>query len=259
MTTDAPIYLGTILLEVNRWNKDDRRPSFRVSDWTQRIADDGFDGLELWENHALLADDDERERLRTGPCPVKIFNAYDVCESDTGDTRRRIADLAITLGAEGLKYNTGKDPDRHDTYVANLKAWRAMFPPAFQFLCECHRGSTMEDPQLASQTLDRLGRADHGMILHAFGDDEAPIRERFAHYGDRITHLHCNLSAKGPMTHDAVCRRLALLRDLGFNGTYTIEFTEGVRDGLTIEQLYRHALRDLRLLRSCLTSITLPR
>lgn len=253
MNDHAPIYLGTILLENNRWSKDERRPSFKVSDWIQRIADDGFDGLELWENHALLADEDERERLRNSPCPVKILNSYDTCESETADTRRQIAELAVFLGTEGMKYNTGKDADRHDTYAANLEAWRNMFPENFRFLCECHRGSTMQDPALASRTLDRLGREDHGIILHGFSDDEAQLRERFAHYGDRITHLHCNLSSNGPMTEDAICRRLDLLLDLGFNGTYTIEFTEGVRDGLSIEQLYQNALRDMRLLRSCLS------
>ena len=255
MNARPPIYLGTILLEVNRWNRADRRPSFRVSDWARRIADDGFDGLELWENHALLVDDDERDRLRTGPCPVTIFNAYDTCETETLDARRRIAEVAKSLGAGGLKYNTGKDPARHEEYVANLKQWRGMFSPAFRFLCECHRGSTMADPALASRTLDELGRAEHGVILHGFGGDEAEVRERFGHCGDRITHLHCNLSAQGPMTPDAVRRRLELLRGLGFDGTYTIEFTEGVRDGLTIEELYRHAVRDLRLLRDGLKAL----
>jgi hypothetical protein len=176
-----------------------------------------------------------------------------VCESQTADTRRKIAELALYLGAEGMKYNTGKDRARHDTYVANLKQWRSMFPADFRFLCECHRGSTMDDPELASRTLDRLGRADHGIILHGMNSEEEQVRERFAHYGDRIIHLHCNLSSNGLMTEAALCRRLDLLRDLGFNGTYTIEFTEGVRDGLSIERLYQNALRDLRLLRSCLS------
>lgn len=252
MTDRAPIYLGTILLENNRWNKADRRPSFKVSDWSQRIADDGFDGLELWEDHGLLADEDERERLRTGPSPVKIFNAYDVGEFDTADTRKQIAELAMLLGAEGMKYNTGKDSASHDTYVANVKAWRNMFPADFRFLCECHRGSTMEDPALASRTLDQLGREHHGIILHGINRDEEQVRQRFAHCGDRITHLHCNLSANGLMTEDDICRRLNLLHDLGFSGTYTIEFTEGVRDGLSIERLYQNALRDMRLLRACL-------
>jgi hypothetical protein len=253
MHDHAPIYLGTILLENNRWNPADRRPTFKVSDWTQRFADDGFDGLELWENHGLLADEDERERLRTGPCPVKVFNSYDVGDPETAGSRKQIAELAVSLGAEGMKYNTGRDAGLHDTYVENLMEWRKLFPPRFRFLCECHRGSTMEDPELASRTLDRLGREDHGIILHGINGEEEQVRERFAHYGDRITHLHCNLSSNGLMTEDALCRRLDLLHDLGFRGSYTIEFTEGVRDGLPIEQLYQHALRDMRLLRSCLS------
>ncbi len=59
------IFLGTVLLERNRWAKDGRRSSVQVSDWTQRAHDDGFDGLELWEDHVNLATEDERERLRT--------------------------------------------------------------------------------------------------------------------------------------------------------------------------------------------------
>jgi len=248
------IYLGTILLERNRWGKGDRQPSFLVSDWTERIAADGFDGLELWQDHAMLADEDERQRLRSGPCPVKIFNAYDTGEPETLDTRRKIAELAVSLGAEGMKYNTGKDLDRHDVYVENIKQWREMFPPGFRFLCECHRGSTMEDPKLASETLDRLGRDDHGIILHGINNDEQTVRERFSHYGDRITHLHCNLSTDGLIPEQQLRDRLALLRELGFRGTFTIEFTEGVRSDLTIDQLYENAVRDFRLLRHCLAS-----
>ena len=255
MTATADqVYLGTVLLERNRWNPEDRTPSFRVSDWTDRISGDGFDGLELWENHAMLADDEEVQRLRHGACPVKIFNAYDRCEPDTHADRERIAAMAISLGAEGMKYNTGKDFERHDAYVESIRQWRAMFAPGFRLLCECHRGSTMADPQLADETLDRLGRDDFGMILHGLDNDEQTVRERFGHYGDRITHLHCNLSAKGLMPEKQVRDRLALLRELGFRGTFTIEFTEGVRSDLSIDDLYRNAVRDLRLLRKCLAA-----
>jgi hypothetical protein len=38
-----PVYLGTVLLEKNRWTPD-KRPSFAVSDWAARIAAAGFDG-----------------------------------------------------------------------------------------------------------------------------------------------------------------------------------------------------------------------
>ena len=37
-----------------------------------------------------------------------------------------------------------------------------------------------------------------------------------------------------------------------FSGTYTIEFTEGVRGNLTVEELYRNAVRDFNMLRKCL-------
>ncbi len=250
--THPPIYLGTVLLEANRWNKDGQIPSFHVSDWTRRFADDGFDGLELWQNHGLLADADERERLRNGPCPVRIFNAYDTCEPDTAPARQAIADLALFLGAEGMKYNFGKEPARLDRYVDELQAWKGFFPETFRFLCECHRGSGMEDEALAARTFDRLRGPGFEAILHGLDNDEATVRKRFAAYGSRITHIHANLSSKGLMTEAQVRERLSLLRELGFQGGYTLEFTEGVRDGLPIDELYRNAVRDFRLLKGCI-------
>ena len=251
MNNRPDIYLGTVLLEVNRWGKN-RQPTFKVSEWTQRLADDGFDGLELWENHALLADEEEVERLRSGPCPVKIFNAYDTCDPDTGPTRKRIAEAAVFLGAEGMKYNFGKNPGLLDKYIENLQAWKKLFPESFRFLCECHRGSGMEDEALAARTFHRLEGPGFEAIIHGIDNDEATLRKRFAAYGKRITHIHANLSAKGLITEDALRRRIDLLHELGFCGSYTLEFTEGVRDGLTIDELYRNALRDFKLLRSCL-------
>jgi hypothetical protein len=256
MNSLPEIYLGTVLLEVNRWGGDGQ-PSFLVSDWTRRLADEGFDGLELWQNHALRADAEEVARLQSGPCPVKVFNAYDVCEPETGADRRRIAEVAAGLGAWGMKYNFGKAPERMDSYVEALREWKGMFPEGFRFLCECHRGSGMEDSALAAKTFDRLEEPGFEAIIHGMDNPEEAVRERFGAYGGRITHIHANLSSKGLMTEAQVCERLTLLRSLGFRGTFTIEFTEGVRDGLTIEALYRNAVRDFRLLRSCLEKVPL--
>jgi len=252
MNSIPPIYLGTVLLELNRWNKDDNTLTFKTSDWAQRLADDGFDGLELWQYHATRVDDGERDFLRGGPCPVKVFNSYCDCDPEGAEERKKIAELAVELGANGMKYNSGKDVERHDIYVESLRAWRAMLPPDFRLMCECHRGSTMADTALADQTLDRLGRENFGMIIHGMNNDEATVRERFGAYGDRIVHIHACLSKDGVMTEKEVCERLELLRELGFDGTFTLEFTEGMRDGLTQEELYRNALRDFRLLRRCL-------
>ncbi|MCC5843539.1 MAG: hypothetical protein JJU05_04735 [Verrucomicrobia bacterium] len=255
MNKIPPVYLGTVLPELNRWKRGSGEISFKMSDWAQRITDDGFDGVELWQYHATDVDPEEVDRIRTGPCPVKIFNAYCSCDPEDAEERRTISELAVSLGAEGMKYNSGKEFDRHDLYVEAIKDWRAMFPEDFRLMCECHRGSTMADTQLANETLDRLGRENHGMILHGMDNDDATVRERFAAYGDRIQHIHANLSQKGLMSEQAVCERLEFLTAQGFNGTYTIEFTEGMRDGLTQEQLYENAVRDFKRLKTCMEKV----
>lgn len=248
------IFLGTVLLERNRWSKENRKPSFLVSDWTQRIADDGFDGLELWEDHALLADEDERERLRTGPAPVSLLNSYAGCEREDSLARQHTAELATFFDAEGMKFNFGKVPDRLESYIEVVREWSRMFKPGYRMLSENHRGTVTADPELAAHAYARLQGANIGGILH-FGSDEETYRTRFGCYGKYITHIHCALSSEdGPMAEDDIRQRVSWLRSFGFSGTYAIEFTEGVRSELPIEGLYRNAVRDFRTLRRCLAA-----
>jgi hypothetical protein len=52
---------------------------------------------------------------------------------------------------------------------------------------------------------------------------------------------------------DAALARLDLLRELGFKGSYTIEFTLGVKQGGVAEDLeetFRNAVADMRFLRA---------
>ena len=244
------IYLGTVLLEKNRWVDGVRHPSLAVSDWMDRFADDGFDGLELWENHAALASDEEREKLRQAPVPVKIFNSYDRCENETRPARQQAAELAKFFGADGMKFNFGRVPDRHERYVENVKEWRTLLPRDFRFLCECHGGTTMEDPEKAAATFRDIGRDDYEVIIHGFGGHDDALRKLFACHGDRITHVHVSFSSKGPMPDAEVQARVDLLKTLGFCGSFTIEFTEGVgSDDECVETLYRNAVRDMKQLR----------
>jgi len=253
MVNQHQVYFGTILLERNRWIKEDRRPSFLVSDWTQRIADDGFDGLELWEDHALLADADERERLRTGSAPVILLNSYAGCENEDAEARQRTAEMAAFFDADGMKFNFGKDPDRQDLYIQNVRDWSRQFKPGYRMLSENHRGTTTADARLAASTYEQLDSINVGGIIH-FDNDEATYRERFGCYGRYLTHIHCKLSSDDGqiMSEAEVHKRIDLLQEFGFNGTFTIEFTEGMRTDATIDQLYRNAVRDFNLLRKCL-------
>ena len=54
-------YIATVCLDRNRWGT--REPSFAVSDYLDRFASDGFDGIELWEYHYTRSSDAEKERL----------------------------------------------------------------------------------------------------------------------------------------------------------------------------------------------------
>ncbi|RMD82749.1 MAG: sugar phosphate isomerase/epimerase [Lentisphaerae bacterium] len=255
MTQQNRIFLGTILLERNRWSKENRSPSYRVSDWTARIRDDGFDGLELWELHGLMVDDEERERLRTGPVPVALVNSYASCEPEDEEGRRRTAELAAFFDAEGMKFNFGREPAHKAKYIAVVREWATMFKPGFRMLSENHRGTITDDVEVAADVYRELHDVPLGAIIH-FQSDETAYRERFGTYGDRLTHIHCSLSGEdGPMPEIEVCRRLEWLREFGFNGTFTMEFTEGVRGGLGIEELYRNAVRDLKILRRCLEKV----
>jgi len=249
------IYLGTVLLERNRWLDGERIPSFAVSDWVDRIAEAGFDGMELWQNHAFLVPGEEREKLRESRVPVRVFNSYDRCGRETREERTRAVRMAEFFSADGMKFNFGRDPARHDEYCETVKAWRAMLPPDFRFLCECHGGTTIEDPRKAAETFRQLGREDYEIIIHAFGGKDEDIAQRFRIHGSRITHIHANLSntRNGLMPEAVIRTRLRLLRELGFRGSFTIEFTEGVGgDDENVETLFHNAVRDMQCLRQCL-------
>ncbi|MFW5871370.1 MAG: hypothetical protein ACOCVH_02675 [Verrucomicrobiota bacterium] len=249
------IYIGTVLMEKNRWLDGVRQPSFAVSDWVGRMADEGFDGIELWQNHAFLADDEEKEKLLCSPVPVRIFNSYNRCGKETRDERALAAEMVKFFSADGMKFNFGKDPSRHEEYCQTVKEWRDMLPDDFRFLCECHGGTSMEDPGKAVETFERLGADKYEVIIHAFGADGEGIRKRFGFYGDRITHIHANLSPGGILDEAAIRERIDLLRELGFCGSFTIEFTEGVgSEDENIETLFRNAARDASMLRKCLDS-----
>jgi hypothetical protein len=56
---------------------------------------------------------------------------------------------------------------------------------------------------------------------------------------------------------EAVRQRIRLLRDHGFSGTFTIEFTSGIDWGkpqLPVEELYARAVADMLMLKEALQS-----
>lgn len=244
MNTDIPpIYLSTVLLEKNRWRS--RVPSFRVSAWSKHIAEAGFDGIELWENHLLLADAIERHAVRAGPAPIQILNTYCGFDDGSADARAASAELAQFLNVSAVKFNFGNDRSQAKKYIENLRAWREKLPEGCRLLCECHPYTILEEVDDAAKILEPL-QGEIEIIVHAFGNsDETELRRWFDAFGTAVTHVHAVLKDK---THAA--ERLELLQQYGFNGTYSIEFCEGVAEPPEdMAELLANAAADLQFLR----------
>lgn len=245
-----PILLGTVLLEANRWTPG-KQPSFRVSDWLARVAAAGFDGLELWENHAALADAPERLALRSAQPPVAVFNSYATLDDAGATARARAADLIRDLRAPAVKFNVGHDPAALPCELRTARAWAAALPGA-RFLCECHPGTALEDPAVAARALADWPEA--GVIVHPFTCPD--LTAWFRHLGPRVCHAHVQLLDEGRQRRrlceqpQHVRTRLALMRDAGYTGSFTLEFTAGVNvPPEDRDALFAAACEDLAFLR----------
>lgn len=245
------ILLATVCLERNRWGS--RVPSFWVSGWVDRIADAGFEGIELWENHYLQAAEKERETLRQSARLPVIFNTYAGFSDSPDDVaaRSRAADAATDLRAIGIKYNLGPDPARLGEYRRNLLSWAGSLPKSCRPLCECHPGTVLEKLEDAVAFFAGPELSRFPVISHVVGDADA-IGRCVDAWGDRLTHLHIQLREPDHATAGGRARLAAcagVLRSGGFRGSATIEFTRGMGKNERIETIFDEAIADMRAFR----------
>jgi len=252
---EGHIYIGTILLERNRWARG-KEPSYLVSEWLERFAEAGFDGVELWENHAALAQPEELEALERPACPIAILNTYAPFGEEGQRARERAAALANRLSAGGAKYNLGRDEAARDSYIFSVREWAAQLPDRARVLCECHPGTTMEDPSVAADVLAELGDPKFQAMHHALAVAEGRLTQWMRLVGDRTTHVHVQMRDEDgaflrlDRTPELVRRVLDVLHGEGFAGSFTLEFTEGTgAPDENPEMLFANALRDLEFLR----------
>ncbi|MCS7462197.1 sugar phosphate isomerase/epimerase [Paenibacillus doosanensis] len=245
------IYMGTILLEQNRWTAD-KEPSYRVSDWLPRWRRDGFDGVELWENHAARCEEQELARLERSELPIAVYNSYISFADGAEEQRAEAARLIRRLGARAVKFNFGREPEKLQTYIRNWNEWTRLLPADCRLLCECHPGTVMEEPQAAAAALLAMDRCE--AIVHPF-HSLGPLADWFRRLGSSITHAHVQYRLSG-QTFQRLNRNpahiagiLKEMREAGFRGSFTLEFAEGTGQGEQREQLYEAALDDLSLLR----------
>lgn len=253
------VLLGTVALEPNRWGvlSQDRRPHLRVADWIGVAEEAGFDGVELWENHATLASDEDLVRLQSSSLPLAVFSSYASFEEEGDASRDAVAAWVGRLGCAAVKFNIGNDAAHLDAYIERLDRFAARLPAEVRLICECHAGTVAEDPATAARVLSAVGDAERLQALVHLGDEPAHTGAMFDALGDRIRHVHVNFLRQGapPLVDiaDDVHARIERLRKHGFSGSHAIEFVNGVgseRDQPA--QLIEAAVRDLAALRSAL-------
>jgi sugar phosphate isomerase/epimerase len=248
------IYIGTVLLEKNRWSS--REPSFPVSEWLDRFERAGFNGVELWENHALSAPVEEQQEIAMSKFPIAIFNSYASCDDEGETERKRAVELVGKFNSKGMKFNLGKQASCEEMYIKNVKAWREKFAGDFRMLCECHPGTIIEEPEKASGVFDKLGRDKYQVIYHPFLYETEVVQRWFRFLGDLTTHIHVQIRTTDDKIVQLKTREghfkdiLQVLKDRGFNGSWTVEFTNGVGEPHEdIEELFKAAAEDLNFLR----------
>lgn len=258
------ILLATVALEPNRWTS--RQSSLRLSDYASRARGAGFDGLELWENHRLQADGEERAKHTALPLPVTIYNSYAGFTASAADEAARLVATAemAALQAGGLKWNVGNDPARRGEYLEAATKWALALPRHFRFLCECHPGTLLESPDAARDFLQELrervgdGGATVGAIWHPLAEGAELAEYRCKTLAPFLDHAHIQARAENvvvSLAHPAVGarERLGDIVRWGYRGTYTIEFVPGTREpGENPEKLFEAACVELGLLKAYL-------
>jgi len=248
------IYLGSIALEKNRFNEG-KIPSYLVSDYIEKAKNDGFDGIELWENHYLLADNAEKKRLVDSDMDF-IFNSYFSLAYGITDDIIKVADAINALNASAVKFNFSNKKLVNSTsdiqrQIDTLLSFGEKISPNVRILCECHEGTIADEPEIAAQIFDKLD-ARFGAIIHLIPTYEF-AKKCFDCYGERICHIHSAYPVEIGVykaldeANGLMEKNFKYYLKRGFNGTVTVEFA---KNAYSPEDYYINSLRDLEYLRN---------
>lgn len=259
--TTNQVLIGSILLEPNR-HKNGKVPTFRVSEWLDRFAADGFNGVELWENHATLCDNAERTALAASTFPITIYNMYGAFDDASAAGRDSAVAMSMLLNSPAIKFNLGKDKTRLDEYLRNLCEWKDRFPADTRLICECHPGTPVEEPEDALRMFEEMADPRLEAMVHPVSRDRelTVLRSWMKVCPSDVKHAHIQMREgdgrkvlRLDRDPEFIREAIDIMRDAGYTGGYTLEFTEGTNtEGENIEELYDNALRDLALLKEIL-------
>lgn len=260
-TYAGAVYLATVAIEPNRWRRQ-LQPVEQASHWIDRALQEGFSGIELWEDHYLKADVEEKSAIQQRREHIQVYNSYCSFEANEEAAASRLATLQAVreLGVKRVKYNIGGDPKARAVYLSNLEQWRAAMPDDVELLCECHPGTLIETPEAAVGFFQDAEWEDAPIVLHPFWRDDAQIEQWLTCFGARIRHLHVQLrDAENRIVPlkahlETVVAKFAQTAPVRARCSWALEFTGGMGQGEAAAALFANLCSDLRQLRDLLTS-----
>jgi sugar phosphate isomerase/epimerase len=234
----------TIGFQKNKWGKD-KRLETPLAAILQVLAEAGYDGVEIWADHWMLATPPEQEAILAQLADLTlrvamISSYYDFTTSDESagqsmTNARRILDAARRLGSRGIRLFTGKTASRDATPAQWSRCARCL-----QQLCdesaadgilwclETHSWNLMDTIEGSLRILREVGRPNIKLIFQpsTFGGDYMAALDALAMHA---AHVHATnhkgkeraLLADGEIDYRAV---IGGLRRFGFDGFISVEW-----------------------------------
>ena len=255
MTTNQ-VYIATVLLEKNRWDRS-KDPEFILNGkWLSRFQNAGFDGVEVWENHLIFASERQLQEIENHALPLKIYSSYYSFDSTQQDLAKKSADLIQRFKPASVKFNFGPNKEKMDCYIENFIAWKQKLPPNTLMLCECHANMALDEPKIVQKILSRVELEEVRLIMHAFSEPLEELKHWFDLFAAKISHIHVTYMegeqrltlARAPEIN---IQRMNFLNEQNFSGTFTTEFTEGVHTPHeSHDDLFFAAIQDMHFIKT---------
>ncbi len=259
MDYKGKILIGTVMLEKNRWTQE-KVPTVWISEWLDMFREDGFEGIELWENHVLRNPESERIKIKSCGIPLIYLSSYLKFDGSDDEEMQKVAEAAKELSAVFIKFNLSNNIDLLETHIIKIRRFAELLPEGCSLLCECHSNTIMDDLNNALKVFEILNDERFGVIIHLFDPLEI-LQKWFMAFGQKIKHTHLHLYDGENFTAlrnkpELLATHLKFIHQMGFKGSYTVEFTKGAATpDEKIESIYRNAVDDMKLIREVLSKV----
>ena len=252
----ASIYLSTFLLEKNRWNG--KGPSVQLTEWFEPAAEAGFRGLEIWSPHLYFTSRSDWDLLRIQSqetdLPVVFLDAG--IPFDNSDKCRKqqdsLAEAAGFFAPQGIKFSPeALLPDN----LSKAADWARDLPRDVFMVASFHETPKPGVIPSLRRMLGSRFRCAFNPFAQSLKELEASLKEAERTVINMGVRVNSGTKYFALRDNPKSCEEVvALVRKLGFNGSWTLECTEGVGvPGEDMDALFDESEEDMNYLTEVLS------